>query len=235
MPFDESSLGQAQTVGGDIEQHLSQLSLDVMARVGSPANWTESLRSALGNLGVVDRLEDQQQQELAELVTRLLAVDKSFTNAPELKARNKQRQRWTIHGRRYVTNLVSQTKAAQEAVARLANNLKTLNIKGGAVETLSRLLAVLNASELRQRLLVDEVSRRWQRETDDVLVTLHDWFVAQRIRTGDAEYRAARISNEYWETDFKLTERDKDTARGCDTVRRRVERRRKRDKSNKTS
>jgi broad specificity phosphatase PhoE len=177
-------------------------------------------------------LNDERQQELAKLLTRLLASDEPF---PELRERNRNRREWADSGSIRIKKLRKQIAAAHTSLAGLADSLKSLNIRGTSVESVLHSLVLLDAESLWHRLppIVDEMSRSYQQETEDVLVTLHSWFIRQRIAKGDAEYRTGKISNEYWGTDFKLTERDKDTAAGCDAVRNRV-RNRKRDTSNKS-
>jgi len=86
--------------------------------------------------------------------------------------------------------------------------------------------------------LIRKLSIVSRQRTDDALVNLYDWFVQRGLSPGESELRAATISNEYWDTHFTITEDNSDgeKSRGCDAVRKRVQRRRtKRDALNTPS
>lgn len=198
----------------------------------SKPDWSEQFRRDLKRLGVLDGLTREQQQDFTRSFLRLYEVDSAVPSITRPLAR--ERQRWARESPQRLKRLVRMTETARNAVVALQEYLRRLHIGTGRTDTiLADAIQVLSPIEIRdlQRLVptvLANVSKVSQRRVDDALVALYQLFLQYGMPPGVSEYRAAVISNEFWETRFLVIERNSDNelARGCDAVRKRVRRRR---------
>jgi hypothetical protein len=198
----------------------------------SKPDWSEEFRRGLERLGVLDGLTREQQQDFTRSFLRLYEVDGAVPSITRPLAR--QRQQWARESPKRLKRLVRMTETARKALVALQAYLRRFHIGTGRTDTiLANAIQVLSPIEIRdlQRLVFTVLandSKVAPRQVDDALVALYELFRQYGMPPGVSEYRTAIISNEFWETRFRVTEcnSDKEPARGCDAVRKRVRRRR---------
>jgi hypothetical protein len=194
--------------------------------------WADDIARFLHDCGVFDGLSAEQQRTVAKLITELNEVENAVPSVTQPIVR--ERKKWASHSATRTKRIASKTENARRAILALRRRLLGFSIDITAIEPMfTAALATLDPTplqNLQDRIppLLETLARASRQGVDDALLALYDRFVACGIPAGDAEYRAAFIANQFWETRFSLTEHNSDgeKARGCDAIRKRVRRRR---------